>query len=219
MDNPWLRLPEKEPFILAGDFAIFRKNNIDLIKIGVHPEILPVPYLGDFNKASIVLLCLNPGYNKTLDDLAYSDKDYLNQSMKSLIFSSDPPFYCLDERFSFTGGYIWWKKILKYLIKIFENKKISQELICIQYFPYHSKKYYHLPFTLPSQYYSFYLVKQAIKKNKVIIIMRSKKLWLKAVPELKEYNYIELKNFRRPYLTKNNLINKSDYIKIIKALR
>lgn len=219
MDNPWLKLPKKEPFILPNDFEVLRKNNIDLIKIGIHTELLPVPFLGNLNKASIILLCLNPGYNKKLDYFAYSDKIFLKESIKSLTFSCQIPFNCLDEKFSFTGGYIWWKKILKSLIKIFGNKKISQKIMCIQYFPYHSKKYHHLPFVLPSQYYSFYLVKQAIKKNKIIVIMRSKKLWLKAVPELEKYSYIELKNYRRPFLTENNLENRIDFERIIKVLQ
>lgn len=219
MDNPWLKLPKKEPFILPNDLEALRRNNADLIRIGIHPELLPVPYLGDINKASIVLLCLNPGYNKKLDDLAYSDKAFIEESIKSLTFSCQTPFYCLNEKFSFTGGYIWWKKLLKDLINRFGMKKISEKIMCIQYFPYHSKKYHNLPFILPSQNYSFNLVKQTIKQKKVIIIMRSKKFWLKAVPDLENYPYIELKNFRRPYLTENNLKNKSDFSKIIDAFR
>jgi hypothetical protein len=57
-----------------------------------------------------------------------------------------------------------------------------------------------LPQRVPSQEYSFSLVRQAIEKGKPIVIMRSREIWFRYVPELRNYPYIELKYPRTPYL-------------------
>lgn len=48
-----------------------------------------------------------------------------------------------------------------------------------------------------------------MKSKKTIVITRSKNLWLESVPELKNYSFIELKNYRLPYLTEKNVKNES----------
>ena len=75
----------------------------------------------------------------------------------------------------------------------------------IEFFPYHSKSYKALKTILLSQEYSFYLVRQAIKMKKAIVIMRMEKLWLEFVPELKNYPYVSLINKQRAWVSKNNL--------------
>lgn len=47
--------------------------------------------------------------------------------------------------------------------------------------------------------------------------MRSRKLWIEAVPELKEANYIELKNYRNPVISPNNM-SQEDYVRLLGLL-
>ncbi len=64
MKNPWLKLnTEKPPYILNIDSKTIdefngRRNN-ENYKIRL--DNLPTPYAGNFNKAKILLLQLNPG--------------------------------------------------------------------------------------------------------------------------------------------------------------
>jgi hypothetical protein len=90
--------------------------------------------------------------------------------------------------------------------------------MCLQYLAYHSKTYVNLPCILPSQNFTFDILRQAIKDQKTIVIMRSKKLWIKSVPELEAYPYIELKNYRRPFLSEKNM-GKENFEKLINALK
>jgi len=72
-----------------------------------------------------------------------------------------------------------------------------------------SETYRHYKFILPSQQYSFHLVRQAIKKKKVIIFQRSKKIWTSALQELLSYPTFELRSHRAPYLSRRNLGNEA----------
>ena len=75
----------------------------------------------------------------------------------------------------------------------------------VQYFPYQSLRRVHFPELLPSQRFSFSLVEKAIDAGKLIVVMRSRRHWLKAVPKLAAYGFSELRNPRSPYVTPNNM--------------
>ncbi|MFH1792688.1 MAG: hypothetical protein ABH819_03590 [Patescibacteria group bacterium] len=218
-ENPWLKLPKTAPYILNEDLKTLINCDVNTNKLGWRLELLPVPYLGNPKRAKFVVLCLNPGYNKDFDEKAYfEDEYYIQESLKSLNFKSSTPFYCLDSKFDYSGGYVWWTRLLRPLIKRFGLKVLSEKLMCLQYIGYHSKTFKNPPCLLPSQKYTFSLLKQFMKENKTIIVMRSKKLWIQAVPELDNYPYIELKNYRMPFLTENN-VKKGDFQLLIKALQ
>src|SRR6266568_3689101 len=53
--------------------------------------------------------------------------------------------------------------------------------------------------------YSFYLVQEAMKRNALIIQMRSKRVWQETLPELMSYNnYYVLRNPRNPAISHYN---------------
>lgn len=218
MKNPWLNLPKTTPHILNEDFKVFIKHKVKPSNFGLQLKILPIPFIGNFDKASVVLLCLNPGYHKSWDKKAYEDKYCYKQSIKSLSFSSTTPFVYLDPKLQYTGGNWWWTRLFNPLIKKYGIERLSNKMMCLQYLAYHSETFKRLPFFLPSQNYTFFLLRKAMNKQKIIVIMRSKKLWLEVVPELKNYPYIELKNYRMPYLTERNTKN-GDFQRLISALQ
>lgn len=75
----------------------------------------------------------------------------------------------------------------------------------VEYFPYHSVNYKHISRFTPSQLFSFEIVRQAILKEKIIVIMRSKNLWLEAVPELASYTYMTLKSAQNVVISPQNI--------------
>jgi hypothetical protein len=203
-NNPWVDLPSEPPYIAPVDTS-------GLLKVGKRADglrfdVIPDPYFGDINQAEIVVLPLNPGFEDA-DLLVNMQRDeYVTQNRLSLKHKSSPPFYVLSPELIYSGGYRWWMRIYKPLLQQgISADNLAHKMMSIQYLGYHSTTYLHLNTTLPSQLYSFDLVRQAILLKKTILIMRSEKLWLEAVPELIGYPYIKIRNPRNPVFSPVNL--------------
>ena len=203
MKNPWKELPLIPPFLLPIDRASIDRFAISYNKIRL--DVLPCPYLGNPQNANIYLLNFNPSFaDSVLKD--NRNQNYIIQVRRSFAFQSDYPFWALDPNLSECSGYRWWSIILKQLLDRFDRNRLANQLMCIQYFPYHSvNKQDVMGLHVPSQEYSFDLVKQAIKNKKMIVVMRSKAEWLSEVAELRNYPIIELKNVRRPFISPGNM--------------
>lgn len=216
--NPWLDLPKKDPFVLPSDRAIIERiNACAKPEHQIRLEVLPVPFLGSLEKASVVLLSLNPGIDDQDFDIFRRDKDYVEQNRRTLSFESNPSFFYLGRQFAYTEGYKWWFKRLRKLIEICGHETVASKIMCIEYFPYHSRKYATTTPLIPSQNYGFSLARQAIAQQKVIVVMRSYQLWIAKVPELGGYPSIRLSNSRSPYITPTNMpVN--DFQRIVTAL-
>lgn len=203
--NPWNDIPKHPPYVLKNDFqgiTLFneRYENTDY---AIHLELIPEPYIGNI-ESEIVLLTLNPGFSK--DNLIeHSDpgfKQILFRNLKSSNMSF--PFYYLDPKLSHIRGAIWWNKKLKVLVERFGRSKVANKLMCIEYFPYHSKRYHSVDKILESQDYSFYLVQQAILAQKLIIIMRSRNRWEESIPALTKYKKAFVPNSPQNVCVTNN---------------
>jgi hypothetical protein len=200
IQNPWINLPDTAPYIAPID-KLYVNDSISHL----HLEIQPTPYLGNLKSADVVVLALNPGFVPE-DLIWYPSPIFTELHRCNLEGNSQPAFFALDERLSGSGAYIWWRRILKGLNNAGVSYDIlAQKIMCIQYFPYHSVTYTGLSQTLPSQEYSFHLLREAIKQRKKIVVMRSEKLWLEDVPELASTEYIKLKNPRNPTLSPANM--------------
>jgi len=218
--NPWLNLSmsKKGTYIAEQDKEFFSEPKNQKRLGNIQLNVLPEPYVGKINKAKIVFLLLNPGYREGDDQISRPGTDYFRENKLSLIHESNPPFYVLDAKLKKSGGYKWWNRILNPLMKEgVSHKDCSEKIMCIQYFPYHSVKYHHFSKPPPSQKYSDDLVKQAIAKKKMIVMMRSERKWLERIPELQE-NYIKILNYRNPMISRNNM-NPGDFDAIVKLLK
>lgn len=217
LTNPWINLPFSPPYLLNSDTAaIIRFNEKASPDYRVHDELLPEPFLGN-SKVKIVFLNLNPGYSEQ-DSLFHHGNTYFIEKSRSNLAQaeSEYPFYLLNPEISTSPGHIWWAGKLKELISRYGLKRIANEICCIEYFPYHTKKFKPLKQILESQKYGFKLVKDAIDRNALIVIMRAKNAWLEAVPELKNYNYYTLNSSQNVTISKNNLPN--GFCKIVDIL-
>ena len=145
----------------------------------------PTPYMGDFANAKILLLQLNPGSEiypglNPAEDVEFK----IFKNLKQDIFKSlrgekmKFPFYWLNPEYILTGGFRYWARIFSSVIEKKEDYyKIANRVCCIQYFPYHSRRYYPIPIRiirkyrgrsekfLESQKYGFSLVRRFLEKS------------------------------------------------------
>jgi hypothetical protein len=187
MENPWRSLRMEAPYVYEPDkpaVAAFNAHASEAQRI--QTDVLPEPYLGS-KDAPIVLLNLNPGFDES-DYLAYEDGYTRDAWRKNVLHEPLAyPFYFLDPQFSHAGGARWWKEKLKEPIQIAGAQTVANTILCIEYFPYHSRRFKPMPTLVASQRYSFDLADQAIDRNAVIVLMRAKRRWEDAVPRLSGY--------------------------------
>ena len=77
----------------------------------------------------------------------------------------------------------------------------------VVYFPYPSLRFGHKRLRLSSQDYGFGLVRDAVNRDAVIVLMRpgTRKAWAEAVPQLKDYGRLfAVKNPQTPAVSPNN---------------
>lgn len=200
----------------------------------IRTDLYPEPHMGNLKEAKVILLGLNPGL-KLINDNSGFDCEELkwyekNQNVPSILLSNlrnevgEYPYYYLNPNVSDNSpGHQWLKKRIDKLRESagLTPEQLSQKIACMQFFPYHSAKYKHSTKYLPSQKHNFQLVLDAIKANKLIVCMRSIKLWDEGLlsingnnQKLSDYNnLIKVKNPRALYLTSGNLIYGANTIK------
>ena len=240
--NPWKELIEKmnknyeaedKCYALNQDVEIIHSfnrsltdKNSELYKI--HTHIHPSHYTGNILKAKVILLATNPGYNKKEESSLYKNPVFHKEVFDNLTFQNESMLSADIERRNQSS---YWHNKLKRLIYETNFDTVSEYVAKIQFFPYHSVKYrsipkkhfikHELPY-LNSQLFGFEIIKDAIEKGKLIIVLRSKKEWFSAIKELEQYSkqgmVLEIKNKRQPYITPNNFETPSDFQKIKKIL-
>ena len=203
--NPWLDLPSKPPYVLADDKEQVDEFNAQPRRDPKHvlqSDILPEAFVGS-KDAPVVLLSNNPGYGKKARHKrkpkfqARMRKNLCHEKLKY-------PFVHLDPKFPVMG--VWWERKLKYLHCIFTREAIARSLLNVPYFPYPSNRFAHRRVEVPSQEYTFHLVREAMKRGAVIVLMRRRDIWLKKLPGLKKYRRaFAVKNTQNPTLNPGNL--------------
>lgn len=193
MENPWLEFVKNlddNNLVLEQEQEIIEKfNNSTNETYKVLTEIMPAPFMGNVLTSPIVLLTLNPGYDEKEEEKNYYNeyKLYWKNEIQHIHSVPELPLFCLEDKYVEYSDY-WLKKFMS-LISVSSKEKVAQNISIIQFFPYHTKKYKNIPKRLlkgylESQDYNFELVKQAIERKAIIIILRSKKLWFEAIPDL-----------------------------------
>lgn len=205
MQNPWIALPEAGSLVLAQDEAPLRDFNERAsedarLDVSLYPE----PFFGRPD-APVVLLALNPGLGGT-ETATHADPAFARAARKSLSHELQPlPFLHLQQPASTPGG-AWWRRITRSLIEGAGIDAVARSLLCVQLLGYHSRAFGAHKLCLPSQAYGFHLVKEAMRREALIICMRSWRLWCEAVPKLATYPRLHrIRNARNPALSPANL--------------
>jgi len=190
LKNPWHNLPKKSPYILPEDLELIQHHrHFSNLRL----DALPGQIIGGLDTAEVVFLLLNPGFNE--NDVAVDIKlpGFIEDNQSNHLDPYNSPFLYFNKGYELTGGYKWWTRILKPLIQAdVPVTTLRNKIMTIEYFPYHSKDWKDLP-RIPSQQFAFDLVHEAIDRNKIIVI-RSPKRWIEAVPELAEYPYVTFRS-------------------------
>jgi hypothetical protein len=217
MENPWAELPQTPPFVAPADKSLIdrhpeRAPNLQL-------NFLPSPFHGTPD-ARVYVLQLNPGAGH--DDFKYG-ADFVEERRRALRFESSSCFWPLNAALRGTPAHDYSTKKMRLLIEEVGEDCVAGRMMWVEYFGYQSLKYRDFPVVLPSQRFAFQLVREAIAARKTVIIARSRRLWLDAVPELARYDYIELRNPRNPTLTPNNMgpaeLGLAKFSRVVEALR
>jgi len=207
MDNPWCELAAQPDYVLPMDVAAVSSLNdrtrrqSDAIQLGVLPE----PFIGQ-RDAPIIILNLNPGFREGEDGARNSPALYEAMRKNLLHEAISYPFYYLNPQFERSGGYKWWKPKLRTLVAETSREKLAANLLCAEWFPYASSKGCRIRGELmPSSAYTFQIVREACARDAVVILFRSERLWLAAVPVLASYQrFYKVSNPRQPFIDANN---------------
>lgn len=209
--NPWLGLPQTSPFVLPMDAYAIGSHNCSCEQ---KPEfafnvtdVLPEPFIGDAQNASVIILQLNPGFDPLADPPAHADKKFRTSLLANLGHEDQQwPFYCLNPDFQSYPCSTWWHKKLRKIKEKVPCEILAKRLAVIEWFPYKSTRFKHGK-RVDSQDYSFYLVRNAIARGSLIILSRSRKLWEYSVPELSNYRrLLTLSSVQNVSLTPGNLL-------------
>lgn len=192
MKNPWDdfgRLLMAAPYVLPEDapYIAYFNQAADCEHSIVTGQI-PEPWLGNPREACLIVLQLNPRYLGT---------DPLDLDKQQVIGMED------RLHFGLASGNKWWRSCFRSLALDIGRSCLpndSEELhlecgyrhlasrVCsVEYFPYGSDKYAHSLLRLPSQNYSFQLVRGAVARGAFVAVMKGKKEWFGAIPELCAY--------------------------------
>ena len=207
ISNPWGALPLDGPYILGDDASLVdNHNNKAQPNKRYDLSLLPEPYFGS-PLAPVILLALNPGHGVGDAEL-HSQGWFKKMARESLMHQLWPyPFLHLQPQ-SATDGGLWWQRITKELISTVGFDLVSKGIFCVEYFPYHSIEFGSPGLQVPSQQYSFELVRAGLRRGAEVVLMRSSRLWLSAIPELIDYPFLhKIKNPRNPTLSSKNLAN------------
>jgi hypothetical protein len=204
VDNPWQRLPLQAPFVLPEDAPLVNAFNVSASdNLTLHTELLPEPFLGSPD-APVVLLSLNPGYSP--DDLRHhQDPLFASRSRANLLhLPAAYPFYLLAPDLSAPGRH-WWDRKLGPLSRVAGREAVARGVLCVEYFPYHSRQFGHRALLIPSQAYSFTLVREALNREAIIVFLRGERYWMMAVPELAIYPHLcRVRSVQNPVISPAN---------------
>jgi hypothetical protein len=131
---------------------------------------------------------------------------------------SEYPFIYLDPKLGEVGR--WWQEKLKNMIEEFGTGVVARSFFNVVYFPYASERLGRKPPDLPSQEFSFGLVRAAVQRRAIVIVMRKGKLrwWKDKVKELNGYDgLVLLANPQNPTISRGNCC-KTDFDKVVAAI-
>lgn len=165
----WRKFDEKKtPFIFPSDKELLNRDDffedifsyedftlrLDEIKTApskLHLNLLPIPYIGNLEKAKLFILSANPGVGATDYKIQDDDESYrkiLRNNIRQENFD-DYPFFCLNPKYAWHGGFEYWEpRFMPIINELTKNKKwtyqkalheLSNMIAVIEYIPYHSE--------------------------------------------------------------------------------
>lgn len=115
----------------------------------LHLDLLPIPFVGNLETATVFLLMLNPGFGPHDYFGEYQVSEYRAALLDNLRQTQGNSFLFLDPKFSWHGGYGYWHSKLGKLIAEFANRTaisygaarhfMQSKVVVLELAPYHSE--------------------------------------------------------------------------------
>ena len=222
IENPWVKMPRRAPFVLPEDEQFVTAFNAALGDNfrDLHTIVRDVPpgaFAGPFD-APVVLLLANPGLdpNDRTEQCTPTALDLIYENLSSDVGS---PGWVFHDHFTDMACGRWWRSRTRDLSEELGGYDVlAERLLTIEFHGYHSKSWIAPFVTFPSQYFGFQLVRQAMNRRALIVVCRAMRYWYAAVPGLQDYeNKIErLASHRLVNLSVRNL--GPDFARVVAAL-
>jgi hypothetical protein len=152
-------------------------------------HLAPEPWIGTL-QGNLLVLYSNPGatqdnLNKVLqlkhNEVMEKSISNLNQEIISF------PHFHFDPELKDTEGGKWFRSKYRWLIEETSDRAVSENLITCELAPYHSVKWKIPRRKLPTQEFTYEIIRSAMSRDAVILLARTPKIWLKNLPELEKY--------------------------------
>lgn len=193
MHNPWFDLPGRAPFVLPFDAMNVKAFNARVAPVQrIHLEAMPEPFLGRF-EARVVVLMLNPGFPADGVDVPESAA-HVARLRQSLATGVVPHLHLVPSAEG--NGAAWWKRTTRALVAATSAAVVAEQLLTLEFSPYHSIQFAHGHLRFPSQDFTFHLLRAALARGAEVVVARGFEWWVSAVPEL--YDYARLHRPRSP---------------------
>jgi len=185
--------------VLGSRDALLSHPSFDFLgDATLHLGLLPVPFAGDLSEADVFILLQNPGFRPSDYFAEFDDLDFVEALVANLgqsIPRSGFPFLYLDPRFSYHGGFDYWRRKLNGLLSLAMDhhqitlpealQSFSRRVAILELFPYHSsvggleaKLLRDLrSVSLVRSYVREHLLPRAKRGDALLIVTRQARLW------------------------------------------
>lgn len=192
MRNPWIDLASSPPYVTADDAPyVTAWNNLPAVAgspFSLDLDLPPEPFLGPHD-APLVVLSANPGRDPA--DAAAYRRIGMAERLAEVAKDGGTAFRWLGDDVRDTPAGRWWRRCLGALHKAgYSFGELSRCVLNVEFHGYHSVRWSALPVTLPSQWFGFSLVGQAIDRGATIVLTRAAREWQVAIPRLTSYRYL-----------------------------
>lgn len=209
--------PDSKTYHSFNEYVV--SSEFGLSDINLHLGLLPIPFAGNLEKASIFILMLNPGLSAGDYFAEQQVAEFRNAHIRSLRQENSDdefPFIFLNPDFAWHPGFGYWQKKFHNIVD--ETRKqfkvtyqeamslLSKRLACLELMPYHSKSFGtgSLLNKLSSvkvmrNYVQDVVIPKAKMDKAIIIAARQVKMW--QLPEHKNIIMYEGGETRSAHLT------------------
>jgi hypothetical protein len=152
-------------------------------------HLAPEPWIGNLH-GNLLVLYSNPGATQDNLNKVFQPKHHevmeksisnLNQEITSF------PHFHFDPELKDTEGGKWFRSKYRWLIEETSDRAVSENLITCELAPYHSVKWKVPRRKLPTQEFTYEIIRNAMSRGAVILLARTPKIWLENLPELENY--------------------------------
>jgi hypothetical protein len=190
--NPWIDIPDSPPYVLPIDQPHVREfNALDRVDANhcLQLDALPVPTLG-FHNAPLVVLGRNPAYTSESAREEEGRADFRDALLANLQTGVGALHPGLADAFADTHCAKWWGSTFHGVTRELSctTGHLANKVLAVEFHGYRSASWSSLPVTLPSSWFGFGLVAQAMERDAVIVVLRGLGDWEVAVPGLREYS-------------------------------